>query len=1158
MTKLHELFVRDPRSGSLANKGQARISGEASPEEQIILRAELSDFVCEGGFANVLEVILDHYLRNLKAAKQESAWISGFFGSGKSHLLKMLTHLWVNTEFPDGTRARDLPRNRLTPNIDASLRELDTVSKREQAEPIAAAGTMLGGNNHVRQAVLSIVFRACGLPEHYEQAQFCLWLKGKGWLEQVKAEVDAQGKSFVSELEDIYVSPIFAKSLLKLDPNFAADEKDARAVIRQRFPKPTPAQDITTSEFIAACKQALLQNGKLPPTLIVLDEVQQYINQDSDRAGTIVELAEAIQSQFDNKVMLVAAGQSALTAGMDALSWLNDRFLIKCQLTDAAVETVTRKVLLQKKPSAESAVKALLAQHAGEIGRHLEDSKLADRPDDRATEVIDYPLLSTRRRFWEACFRAVDKEGSQAQLRSQLRIVNDSLAQIANKDLGAVIPGSDLFTALAQPLVAKQVLLNELSTRIDKLDDGTPDGLLRRDLCGLVFLIGKMPREEGVDRGVRATAKVLADLMVKDITDNTAAFREHCRTLLEGLAGSGVLMKVDDEYRMQTAEGAHWNQKFFENQTAVSNNIQEINDHRDRAFGARLHKVVGGIKLNQGDAKVPRIVSLHAGNDEPVDDRQTIWVWSRDGWSDQESEVVNTARRLGVDSPVLQVFLPQRGRDELRSKIIDAIAAEKTLVALGTPTQPEGIDARQGMETRHRNAINARDQLIDDIFKAAKVYKGGGSEIQDEDLSKKLATATEESLMRLFPRFSEGDHKAWSVARKRAQDNSDTPLTVVDWSQATEDHPVSKEILAAIGAGTKGGELRKKLKSAPFGWPQDAIDAVLIALTQCGRLRATKDHQPLTAAALDATAIGVTEFRSEHTVLTTRDRIALRGLFNEVGLSAKPGEEAVRATDYLNLMKNLAASAGGPAPLPQPPDATKLQDLTALNGNDQLKAILDAKPELEGLYKVWKTLSERREKRLAQWHTLEALCTCSAGLNGIAEVETQCDAIRQTRNLLDDTDHLSPLINQASGLLRKAVTDLHRKLTDGVNSSLSALESDSTWSKLSPEDKKQIIVRRGLSVPPPLSVSSEAELLQTLQRRAMATWRAEIDAVPSWQKQALQDAVELLKEQEPGVTTTTVAVERGTLNSTKEVDAWIESHRKRLHDAVANGPVIVE
>ena len=69
-----------------------------------------------------------------------------------------------------------------------------------------------------------------------------------------------------------------------------------------------------------------------------------------------------------------------------------------------------------------------------------------------------------------------------------------------------MIRASDLFRALAADLVGSDVLLNEINTRIAKLDDGTPEGTLRADLCGLVFLIGKLPRQGAVDLGVRANA----------------------------------------------------------------------------------------------------------------------------------------------------------------------------------------------------------------------------------------------------------------------------------------------------------------------------------------------------------------------------------------------------------------------------------------------------------------------------------------------------------------------------------------------------------------------------------------------------------------------------------------------------------------------------
>ena len=74
--------------------------------------------------------------------------------------------------------------------------------------------------------------------------------------------------------------------------------------------------------------------------------------------------------------------------------------------------------------------------------------------------------LPTRRRFWERCFRAVDAQGTQSQLRSQLRILHDTLKDHAERNLGAVIPADVLFSAISSRLVETGVLLNELDLRI--------------------------------------------------------------------------------------------------------------------------------------------------------------------------------------------------------------------------------------------------------------------------------------------------------------------------------------------------------------------------------------------------------------------------------------------------------------------------------------------------------------------------------------------------------------------------------------------------------------------------------------------------------------------------------------------------------------------
>ena len=408
--KIHEILDRDPRKSGLANNGQARITGLVDERANKELRAELETFVCDGQYGDAIQRILSNYLANLDRPRQSAAWVSGFFGSGKSHLLKMLGHLWVNTQFSDGSTARNLVRG-LPADVEAQLKELDTEATRSGKAPIAAAGTLpAGSGDHVRRTILSIILRACHWPEQYAQARFCFWLRDEGLLEAVKADVEAAGRDWLKELNNLYVSPFIAKALLKASPGFAENEATARKILIQQYPQ--SGSDITTPQFIEAARKALSEDDDLPLTILVLDEVQQYISDASDRAVMITETAEAIQTQLDSRVMLVASGQSALTSTPN-LQKLRDRFTITAQLSDADVEAVTRKVLLLKKASANTKVEKMMEDNAGETDRHLKGTKIGPQAEDRKHRVADYPLLPTRRRFWEECFRTVDAEGAQ-------------------------------------------------------------------------------------------------------------------------------------------------------------------------------------------------------------------------------------------------------------------------------------------------------------------------------------------------------------------------------------------------------------------------------------------------------------------------------------------------------------------------------------------------------------------------------------------------------------------------------------------------------------------------------------------------------------------------------------------------------------------------
>ena len=130
-------------------------------------------------------------------------------------------------------------------------------------------------------------------------------------------------------------------------------------MLRGQFPK----ADITTDQFVDALQEALAAGGALPATAIILDEVQQYIGEDTNRSYIVQEVVEACSKRFGDRLLFVGTGQTALS-GTAALHRLQGRFAVNVELSDADVETVIRRVVLAKRQDRVAAVRAALS---GEI-----------------------------------------------------------------------------------------------------------------------------------------------------------------------------------------------------------------------------------------------------------------------------------------------------------------------------------------------------------------------------------------------------------------------------------------------------------------------------------------------------------------------------------------------------------------------------------------------------------------------------------------------------------------------------------------------------------------------------------------------------------------------------------------------------------------------
>ena len=1148
-----EIFVRNPQGLVIPNQGVTNLLIPSTPGEWEVLHWELSSFVAEGQYEAGLRQLLHAYLSNLDKPQQPSWWVSGFYGSGKSHFVRVLEYLWSDPKFPEGSpqagaSARGLVT--LPQDIRDQLRELSMAGSREGGLWTASGTLGAGANGAVRLAFLEILFRAAGLPSAYPQARLEMWLGKKGVLEAVKAQV-VQSEPWRAALTDMYVSPVLAGAIAAQVPGFEAAQGQAQLLAM--FP---PVTDVSDEETQTVTHEVLSlvsrKPGKLPCTLIVLDEVQQFIGDQVERALQVQQLEEMLSRRFGGKVLLIATGQSALGA-TPQLERIKGRFPNPLELSNADVENVVRQVVLRKKPDRVDDVRAALESASGEISRHLGGTRIAPRPEDASTLTQDYPVLPSRRRFWDEFLQAIDRQGSTAQLRNQLKISLSAAQQGAGRPLGEVVGADHVFKLLTSSMLSASVLLQDTHTLILKLDDGTPEGRLRQRLAELIFMISRLDPAAGV----RATASVLADLLVEDLNTGSAALRQQIPEVLLGLVERGQLMLTQDEYRLQTREGSAWEGEYQSAYRRLLNDDVRQLQERDRLLKAEVEaQLRSNLTETQGDSKTPRKAELHYTQNPPPQGGTSggaVPLWVRDEGHISAAEVQTDARKAGSDSATVFLFLPDSGKQALKEALAVQLAAQEVLAKRQNPATPEAREAQGAMNTRMVQAQGEVKTLITGRVAATRVFQGGGREISEGNLRASVRAAILAGLARLYDRFQVADHLQWHLVLKRAKDGNASALDALGYSGDPAAQPVLRAVLSDVGAGKKGSEVRKTFTQPPYGWPQDAVDAALVLLTLLGHLRALHNGSPIEAKALDAAKLTASEFRPETVILSKGQQMAVRGVYQEAGLGAASGQETAQflvtqAPVYLRELERKLQASGGAAPLPERLSSPLLTTLQSLNGNELLLRIADAQNELKAL---WKAATERAEtiaRRQDTWTKLGQLLHHNRNL----ELKKQADAILSGRQLLQDPDPVQTLATEVMNGLRadlNAALSAYRARYDEMMVGLAAMPE---WAALDSGRQAGVLKSANLQTAPELNLRGIGEVVSALGQTSLSEWESRTEALGSRFEKARQEVLRLTRPQAVQVT-----LKRRTLETAADLDGYLEELRTELSGHLAAGKAVV-
>jgi hypothetical protein len=1160
-----DIYLRSPIDCKLMNEGVASVNDGRTMEALSVLRYELETFVCSGQYESGMRAVLETFLKNIGEAQQPAVWLSGFYGAGKSHLAKMLRALWQNEPFKDGVTPREaasLPRNVLD-----LFSELDSQAARLGGKH-AASGTLgSSARGSVRLAFLRLIFRSAGLPERYPHARFVMWLKREGMLGDAVRLVEKEGRSWEEELEDFYVSGAIHRALAALRPDQFPQGAPCAEILGNAYKS---ADDVSSSGMTKAISDALRSPGEtagagtragFPLTLIVLDEVQQYIGTDASRSVEVQEAVEACCRDFGGRLMFIGTGQTAITGTIN-LKKLEGRFTVRVELSDADADTVMRKVILAKKPEAKPEIEKVMTDGISEIRRGLSGTSIGHRKEDIRHFYEDYPLLPARRRFWKSVLKALDQTGTDSQLRNQLGMMHRAIASNIDEPLGSILPADYIYFELADRLLQARVLPRRVHEKTMEWRLGTPTERMMARACGLVFLISRLA-ENDPEMGVSASSGDLADLMMDDLRAGSAALREALPEALERCVAEKILMRVGDGFRVQTEESVAWNDEFEAARAALANATYRLDAARDDSIRAMLGDILGGagrdaLSVPQGHARVMRPVHAVYDAAPPEGPENRITVLVRDGWKTDEESLIRDARMAGSASPAIFVFIPCAS-GELKAQIIDHKAAIWTLDKMGRPSSREGAEARAAIETVKARAGARMAELLGGAFAAARVFRGGGEEVRRANLREAVLEAARGSAVRLYPKFGDADQEGWAQACESARSGAADALEFIGGGRGKnyQKNPACMAISAFLASERSGADIRKNFESPPYGWPRDAIDGAIFVLLQAGAIKAADSRgRALDYRTLARDAIGRTSFKVESVSLSARERIEARRLMQMTGVQAKPDDEASAFDDFLGKLSDMARSAGGEAPLPPPPSSALISGISALSGNGRLLALYEKREEIRSFIMESRGRIEEINRRLPLWHVAEGLLAACGGMPEAEDAARLMRGIKSARGLLGNPDPVPRAVEELSRVLRDRLRRLEAEYDARHAEGMEKLNEDGLWGALEDEQRLEILRSHSLLAEskPEVAADSPEDILNTVSKCPLQAFSDRTEALPGRFGKALSLAARLLS---PEAARIEISIPRAVFRTENEIDSWAEKIRAQLKTALKDGPVYI-
>ena len=386
-------------------------------------------------------------------------WISGFFGSGKSHFLKILSYLLENRQVGE-RKALDYfveDKKIVDPIVLADMKLAADTPTDVILFNIDSKSETNGKQN--KDAIVNVFLKVfnqmqgfCGSIPHVADLERRLSEEGR-YTEFKAAFEEEYGEPWEDSRQDFdFIQDSVVDTLVSM--NFMSE-----AAARNWCEKAVEPYTISIEDFAKRVKDYIDSKGNNHHAVFLVDEIGQYIGDDSKLMLNLQTVTEELGKECLGKAWVIVTSQQDIDSitkvkGND-FSKIQGRFDTRLSLSSANVDAVIKKRILEKTESAAQALRLLYEQKATIIKNLIVfndtvEKKLYANEND-FSEV--YPFVPYQFNLLSSVLTSIRTHGASGKHlsggeRSMLALFKESAVNVMNKEMGIIVPFHRFYDAL--------------------------------------------------------------------------------------------------------------------------------------------------------------------------------------------------------------------------------------------------------------------------------------------------------------------------------------------------------------------------------------------------------------------------------------------------------------------------------------------------------------------------------------------------------------------------------------------------------------------------------------------------------------------------------------------------------------------------------------